>query len=319
VVIHKGANYGYPLREGTNSMSSTNGMGPIPEDDNIPIQLSDTVARGTVKPTYPVIQYAHSRDAGGDAIANGFVYRGKSIPALKGKLVFGDITTGRIWYANRAEVLAADDGEAMTTAPIYEIDTSLRPMVEESYRERGGKTPSLPGMGAVAGPGRVDVRFAEDNDGELYLLTKPDGVIRKVVGVRETTAPAPATSASTATANQSVSSQISATLTSPVAATPQSIAAGKRVFDANCAACHGNLAQGAVKAGITISILEEQKARQPPDLTDGQWDHGSTDGEIFAVIKRGLPPTMMAGYDGRIPDTDIWHIVNYLRSLRLGK
>jgi hypothetical protein len=156
VVIHKGANYGYPLREGTNSMSSTNGMGPIPEDDNIPIQLSDTVARGTVKPTYPVIQYAHSRDAGGDAIANGFVYRGKSIPALKGKLVFGDITTGRIWYANRAEVLAADDGEAMTTAPIYEIDTSLRPMVEESYRERGGKTPSLPGMGAVAGPGRVD-------------------------------------------------------------------------------------------------------------------------------------------------------------------
>jgi mono/diheme cytochrome c family protein/glucose/arabinose dehydrogenase len=319
VVIHKGANYGYPLREGTNSMSSTNGTGPIPEDDNIPIQLSDTVARGTVKPTYPVIQYAHSRDAGGDAIANGFVYRGKSIPALKGKLVFGDITTGRIWYANRAEVLAADDGEAMTTAPIYEIDTSLRPMVEESYRERGGKTPSLPGMGAVAGPGRVDVRFAEDNDGELYLLTKPDGVIRKVVGVRETTAPAPATSASTATANQSVSSQISATLTSPVAATPQSIAAGKRVFDANCAACHGNLAQGAVKAGITISILEEQKARQPPDLTDGQWDHGSTDGEIFAVIKRGLPPTMMAGYDGRIPDTDIWHIVNYLRSLRLGK
>jgi glucose/arabinose dehydrogenase/mono/diheme cytochrome c family protein len=319
VVIHKGANYGYPLREGTNSMSSTNGTGPIPDDDNIPIQLSGTVARGTVKPTYPVIQYAHSRDAGGDAIANGFVYRGKSIPALKGKLVFGDITTGRIWYANRAEVLAADDGEAMTTAPIYEIDTSLRPMVEESYRERGGKTPSLPGMGAVAGPGRVDVRFAEDNDGELYLLTKPDGVIRKVVGVRETTAPAPATSASTATANQSVSSQISATLTSPVAATPQSIAAGKRVFDANCAACHGNVAQGAVKAGITISILEEQKARQPPDLTDGQWDHGSTDGEIFAVIKRGLPPTMMAGYDGRIPDTDIWHIVNYLRSLRLGK
>jgi hypothetical protein len=28
-------------------------------------------------------------------------------------------------------------------------------------------------MAAVSGPGRVDVRFAEDNDGELYLLTKP--------------------------------------------------------------------------------------------------------------------------------------------------
>ena len=32
-----------------------------------------------------------------------------------------------------------------------------------------------------------------------------------------------------------------------------------------------------------------------------------------------LPPTMMAGYDGRIPDGDIWSIVNYLRTLRPGK
>jgi hypothetical protein len=84
-----------------------------------------------------------------------------------------------------------------------------------------------------------------------------------------------------------------------VAPAPDSIATGKRAYNANCAACHGSLAQGAVKSGLTISILEEQKGRQPPDLTDGQWDHGSTDGEIFTVIKRGLPPTMMAGFDGR--------------------
>ena len=94
VIIRKGANYGYPLREGTNMMSSTNGIGPIPDDDTIPIQISDTVARGTVKPTYPVFQYRHAAE-GGDAIANGFVYRGKLVPALRDKLVFGDITTGR--------------------------------------------------------------------------------------------------------------------------------------------------------------------------------------------------------------------------------
>ena len=28
------------------------------------------------------------------------------------------------------------------------------------------------------------------------------------------------------------------------------------------------------------------------------------DGEIFSVIKKGVPPTMMAGWDGRIPDND---------------
>ena len=145
VVIHKGANYGYPLREGTQSMSSTNGMGPLPEDDVIPIQVSDTVTRGTVKPTYPVIQYPHTREAGGDAIANGFIYQGKRIPALRDKLVFGDITTGRIWYANRADVLAADDGNPTTVAPIHEMDADLRRITEEGIARVAGRDKRSPG------------------------------------------------------------------------------------------------------------------------------------------------------------------------------
>ena len=188
-------------------------------------------------------------------------------------------------------------------------------ITEETYRARGGKGAALPGMGALAGRGRVDLRFAVDNDGELYILTKSDGMIRKVVGARVTTAPAPAVNAPTPSPGQNVNSQPATNLKNPVASTAESIAAGKRAFDTNCAACHGNLAQGAVKAGMTISIIEEQKGKQPPDLTDEQWDYGSSDEEIFAVIKRGLPPTMMAGYDGRISDADIWSIVNYLRTL----
>jgi glucose/arabinose dehydrogenase/mono/diheme cytochrome c family protein len=315
-VIHKGANYGYPLREGTQSMSSTNGMGALPADDVIPIQVSDTVTRGTVKPTYPVIQYPHNREAGGDAIANGFVYRGTLVPALRDKLIFGDITTGRVWYANRTDVLAADDGNPTTLAPIYEMDADLRRLTEETYRKRGGKGDAIPGMGAQAGRGRVDLRFAVDNDGELYILTKSDGMIRKVVGAKTTTTTAPAANVPAPGPGQNVTAQSGTSAGNPVASTPQSIAAGKRAYDANCAACHGNLAQGAVKAGMTISIIEEQGGKQPPDLTDDQWDHGSSDSEVFAVIKRGVPPTMMAGFDGRVPDQDIWSIVNYLRSLR---
>jgi mono/diheme cytochrome c family protein len=316
VVIRKGANYGYPLREGTQSMSSTNGMGPLPPEDMIPIQISDTVARGTVTPTYPVIQYPHNRESGGDAIANGFVYRGTLIPALRDKLVFGDITTGRIWYANRADVLAADDGNPTTVAPIYEVDTDVRRLTEGMYRERGGKGQALPGMAMMSGRGRVDLRFAVDDEGELYILTKSDGMIRKVVGAKAMAGAAPATNAPTPSPAQTVTNQPATTsLRNPVAPTPASIAAGKRAYDANCAACHGPLAQGAVKAGMTISIIEEQRGKQPPDLTDEQFDHGSSDGDVFAVIKRGLPPTMMAGFDGRIPDEDIWNIVNYLRTL----
>jgi mono/diheme cytochrome c family protein len=294
-VIHKGANYGYPLREGTQSMSPTNGIGPLPQPDEIPVQLSDTTTRGTITPTYPVIAYPHTRDSGGDAIAGGFVYRGTRVPALKDKLIFGDITTGRVWYADWADVLAADDRNPTTLAAIHEIDAGLRQLTEDTYRTRGGTGDALPGFGAQAGRGRVDIRFAVDNDGELYILSKSDGMIRKVVGATVSTTPTGAA--------------MSATV-------PESIAGGKRTYDANCAACHGDRAQGAVKAGIAISIIDEQHGTQPPDLTDAQWDHGSSDAEIVNVIKRGIPSTMMAGFDGRLSDEEVRGIVGYLRSLR---
>ena len=126
VVIHKGANYGYPLREGTQSMSSTNGMGAIPDRRH----YSDSdLGHGCTRHGQADVPGdsvpAHSAE-GGDAIANGFVYRGKQVTALRGKLVFGDITTGRIWYADLADVLAADDGNAKTVAPIHEMDAGLR-------------------------------------------------------------------------------------------------------------------------------------------------------------------------------------------------
>jgi mono/diheme cytochrome c family protein len=106
----------------------------------------------------------------------------------------------------------------------------------------------------------------------------------------------------------------------PVAPKPLSIETGRKTYAANCAACHGNQAQGAVKAGLQIAlVIEEQKGRPPQDLTDDVWDHGASDGQIFTVIKRGLPPTLMAGFDGRLSDNDIWNIVNYLRTLHKKK
>ena len=317
VIVKKGANYGYPLREGTQAMTPS-GMLPVPADDTIPVQVTDTVTHGTVKPTYPVIQYPHMAGSGGDAIAGGFVYRGKQLPALRGKLVFGDITTARIWYAEFADVLEADDGNPATIAPVYEMDSGLRRLVEETFRARGGKGDALPGTAAVSGRGRVDMRFAVDNDGAIYILTKSDGMIRRLVGAVPGTATRMTTvntAPTPAVATPAVTTPADASAKNPIAATPESIAIGKKAYDTNCAACHGNLAQGAVKAGTVISIIEEQRGKQPPDLTDDQWDFGSSDGEIYAVIKKGIPPTMMAGWNGRISDDEIWSIINYLRTL----
>ena len=46
--------------------------------------------------------------------------------------------------------------------------------------DRGGKAEHLPGAARISGV-RSDIRFAMDSDGELYILSKSDGMIRVVV------------------------------------------------------------------------------------------------------------------------------------------
>jgi hypothetical protein len=136
-----------------------------------------------------VIAYGHSRETGVIAIANGFVYRGTAIPALRGKLVFGDITSGRIWWADMKEMLAADDGDPKTMAQMHDVKITwnnnayktMAPINEIAYHARGGKAEHLPGAERVPG-GRSDMRLARDAAGELYIMTKSDGMIRAVVG-----------------------------------------------------------------------------------------------------------------------------------------
>jgi len=98
-----------------------------------------------------------------------------------------------------------------------------------------------------------------------------------------------------------------AALKNPVPSTPNSIDDGRKLYQTHCRHCHG-------AKGLGDGPLAP-KNPSPANLTDGKWDHGSTDGEIYTVIKRGIPPTMMAGWDGRVSDAEIWSIVNYLRAL----
>lgn len=97
------------------------------------------------------------------------------------------------------------------------------------------------------------------------------------------------------------------TVKNPVAANAASITAGAAAYKKYCAFCHGADAKGNGPLA--------PKDSKPPDLSDATWAHGSTDGEIFAVIASGVPNTIMVGFKGKMPDQDIWHIVNYLRSL----
>jgi mono/diheme cytochrome c family protein len=97
-----------------------------------------------------------------------------------------------------------------------------------------------------------------------------------------------------------------AQIQNPAAATPASIAAGKRWYMQFCESCHGPSGQGdGTAAG----------ADQPSDLSDGVWDFGSSDGEIFTVIRDGVSGKDMRPFAERLSETDIWNVVNFVRTL----
>jgi len=94
----------------------------------------------------------------------------------------------------------------------------------------------------------------------------------------------------------------------PVPTSEESITAGRTIYGRFCRSCHGQRADGRGMAAPPGS--------RPANLIDDQWDHGDSDGEIFTVIREGVPPKYdMDAWEGRITDDDIWDVVNFLRDL----
>jgi glucose/arabinose dehydrogenase len=145
----KGANYGWPLREGTFVTDRL-------DEQKLYARPTDDASRGY---TYPVAQYDHDD---GKAITGGFVYRGTRVPALAGQYLCGDMVNGRIFHAP-----AADLKPGATVA------------LKELTLRRNGNAVTLTTLCGGAN-GRVDLRFGQDQWGEIYILTKQDGRIRKL-------------------------------------------------------------------------------------------------------------------------------------------
>jgi hypothetical protein len=193
-VIRRGANYGYPLREGPEFKPESPLYGPLSADNTLPLRISDTV----VLDERIAIQdsaLAYRTGVEGQAIANGFVYRGKRWPQLQGAVVFGDITSGRLFYARMADLITATDRNPATLAPYVEISTNLRDLVQQRIAANAaaaGPAAPAPAAGRAGGPGggrgpaplRLELRIATDEAGEIYVLTKSDGSIRRVTNLR---------------------------------------------------------------------------------------------------------------------------------------
>ncbi|HEY2153554.1 MAG TPA: c-type cytochrome [Vicinamibacterales bacterium] len=94
----------------------------------------------------------------------------------------------------------------------------------------------------------------------------------------------------------------------PVPATAASIQSGHVVYDKLCASCHGETGKG-------DGAMGEELNPRPADLTDAEWKHGSTDGEIYALIRAGVKGTGMKAYGRKLTTHQVWEVVNYIRSI----
>ncbi len=94
----------------------------------------------TQRLTLPRTEYNHQD--GSCSVTGGYVYRGKTMPELVGWYVYGDYCSGKIW---------AFEASSADSAPVLLVDSDLRL-----------------------------TSFAQDNDGELYLVSFDKRIARLV-------------------------------------------------------------------------------------------------------------------------------------------
>ncbi len=142
-IVEAGNFYGWPIREGRFLFDPKGNLNSI-------YGLPDNDYESTI--TYPIVQYDHDE---GPAISGGFIAKGK---LFEGKYIFGDIPTGRLFvsdlknsdYAKVKELKIVINGKETT---FYELTKSSR----------------------------VDLKFGRGCDDSIYIFTKADGKIYRLI------------------------------------------------------------------------------------------------------------------------------------------
>ena len=140
--IEPGKFYGWPVREGTfviNPYGSFRQVFTLPKDD------------AKLGVTYPLIQLEHDELA---AIFAGYIM---PYGPTKGKLIFGDILSGRLFFAD--------------------LHQKPKPEVQSLKVRFEGKEMTLEELVG----GRVDLKFGMDAEKNVYIMSKNQGNIYKIL------------------------------------------------------------------------------------------------------------------------------------------
>ncbi len=95
----------------------------------------------------------------------------------------------------------------------------------------------------------------------------------------------------------------------PLEPSSQNLQAGRELFLARCANCHGIDGRGVTPVGRNLY-------QRVPDLLSEK-SQSLTDGEIHYIIKNGVELTGMPAWGNAYPDAgDVWRLIIFIRSLR---
>lgn len=129
--------------------------------------------RADPRMTFPVVEYAQPDPLlqGSSMATIGVVYRHAAIPALRGRLVFGDGPSGEIFHVS-ADTLPQGGQDAIRRVLFRHNgqNRTLLQLIQEKNTAQG-RPPAT----------RADLRFGPANDGRIFVLNKADGTVRMMV------------------------------------------------------------------------------------------------------------------------------------------
>jgi hypothetical protein len=155
--VTKGANLGWNKWEGSFGFISRQAV-------------SLEKPRSDPKMTYPIVEYGQVDPLlqSSSAVTMGVVYRRKEIPQLANLLIFGDNPSGEVFYVSADKL--PNGGQDAIRRILFNDKGQTKTLLQlvQQKNVAQGKTAST----------RADLRFGEGPNGEIFVLTKRDGVIR---------------------------------------------------------------------------------------------------------------------------------------------
>jgi mono/diheme cytochrome c family protein len=88
----------------------------------------------------------------------------------------------------------------------------------------------------------------------------------------------------------------------------EAVAAGARIFQENCATCHGEHADGHGSAAVGL-------VPPPADFRTGVVLEQHSDAYLYYRLSTGKPGTAMPSFHGVLDEQERWQVITYLRSL----